>query len=245
LIQVEDVRGGKTTFADMAYKYLLSRILSHTLKPGESLRVKDLAAEMRLSITPVSRAIDRLIGEGFLEIRPGLGPYVRSPSVQNILELFDARCMCEIHAVQRGMQNIDDTFLQKMASLVEAYEVAFAARDGAIETRIKAAEVGRDLHLHILSLWPNEYVLSWYTQMNVHIRCFQLARANYMRRDSATQEHRSIYQALANQDCAGAVEALHQHNEEAKKFFLLNVQETIRDMEDNPENPGGDAKAWR
>lgn len=232
MIQVEDVRNGKTTFTDMAYRYILSRIWSHALKPGQSLRVKDLAAEMHLSITPVGRAIDRLVGEGFAEVKPGLGPFVRMPSVQDVLELYDARTMCETYAVQEGMQYVDETFLQKLSALVDAYDAAFMARDGTIETRIKTAEMDRELHLQVVSLWSNAQVLSWYTQMNVHIKSFQLARASYMRRIGALQEHRQIYEALEKRDCAAAIEALREHGEGSKESFMLNVEESSDEIQE-------------
>jgi DNA-binding GntR family transcriptional regulator len=224
LIQVEDVRNGKTTFTDMAYKYILSSILSHELKPGQKLRVKDLATDMQLSITPVGRAVDRLAGEGFVEFKPGLGPYVSAPSVRDILELYDARTMCETYAIQAGIQLVDDSFLHQLANHIEAYKVSFAAMDGSLETRRQAAEIDRELHLHIVSLWPNDKVHTWYSQMNVHIKSFQLTRTSYQRREGALQEHRLIYEALVCRDVTGAIKALHQHGAGSKESFLLNVK---------------------
>jgi DNA-binding GntR family transcriptional regulator len=140
--------------------------------------------------------------------------------------------MCETYAVQEGMRYIDEAFLQKLSALVDAYDAAFMARDGTIETRIKTAEMDRELHLQVVSLWPNAQVLSWYTQMNVHIKSFQLARASYMRRIGALQEHRQIYEALEKRDCAAAIEALREHGEGSKESFILNVKESSREIQE-------------
>lgn len=56
---------------------------------GEPLVATALAAELRLSPTPVREALARLAGEGVLEHRPGRGYFAPSPSASDIAELYD------------------------------------------------------------------------------------------------------------------------------------------------------------
>lgn len=55
---------------------------------GEPLVATALAAELRLSPTPVREALARLAGEGVLEHRPGRGYFAPSPSASDIAELY-------------------------------------------------------------------------------------------------------------------------------------------------------------
>ncbi|NJC42062.1 DNA-binding GntR family transcriptional regulator [Brevundimonas alba] len=56
---------------------------------GEPLVATALAAELRLSPTPVREALARLAGEGVLEHRPGRGYFAPSPSTSDIAELYE------------------------------------------------------------------------------------------------------------------------------------------------------------
>ena len=56
---------------------------------GEPLVATALAAELRLSPTPVREALARLAGEGVLEHRPGRGYFAPSPSASDIAELYE------------------------------------------------------------------------------------------------------------------------------------------------------------
>src|SRR5687767_8721292 len=106
-MQAVDLRSARNTLGDLVYGHLLDAILSHELRPGMRLRPEDLAVQMGLSPTPVKHALARLAGEGLVEHRAGLGPFVAEPTVAEILDLYDCRLMCELHAVREGFGQID------------------------------------------------------------------------------------------------------------------------------------------
>src|SRR5829696_6812660 len=124
MMQVVDLRGAKNTLSDLAYGYLLEAILSHELQPGMRLRPEDLAARMGLSPTPVKHALARLAGEGLVEHRAGLGPFVAEPTVPEILDLYGCRLMCELHSIREGFARIDDAFLAELRRRLAAHEAA-------------------------------------------------------------------------------------------------------------------------
>jgi DNA-binding GntR family transcriptional regulator len=219
MMQVVDLRSAKNSLSDLAYGYLLEAILSHELQPGTRLRPEDLAAQMGLSPTPVKHALARLAGEGLVQHRAGLGPFVAEASVDEVAELYDCRLMCETHAIREGFARIDDPFLADLAQCQDAHAMAFTARDGTDERQRLAIEADRDFHLCYMRLWPNERTHIWYTQLNVHIRSYQLTNNTAGRLD-ALAEHRAIYEAMAARDLDGALAAVRQHLERAKQSFL-------------------------
>ncbi len=183
-----DIRAGKTTFADMAYRAILEGIVSHKLAPGSSLRAKELAEVLNISRTPIERALERLAGEGLVEFRPGLGPYVAEPSVSEILDLYDARMMLETHAIAEGIDRIDNAFLGRLLELIDRREEACRAIDGSYEMAYAAKDAGREPHLHVMSLSRNQRLLTWYRQVSVHIQSFRLVNIPSRYRPSSAGE---------------------------------------------------------
>ncbi len=220
-----DLRNAKVNLSDVAYRHILKLILSHQLPPGSRLRPEDIAATVGLSPTPIKQALARLAGEGLVELRPGQGPYVSAPTIPEILELYDARLMCEVHAVQEGIDNVDEAFLSDLGELLAQQEAAAAGADGSVDSRRRLAEADKEIHRHIVSLCRNRKVESWYRQLNVHIKSFQLAHYDdYRRLEESIREHRAVYRALKRKDAGSAAEALRQHGTKSKQSFMSRAR---------------------
>ncbi|MCL4499388.1 MAG: GntR family transcriptional regulator [Chloroflexi bacterium] len=222
VIQASDVRNGKTNFSHMAYRYILSRILSLDLKPGDSLRVRDLAPKLGISPPPIERALERLAGEGLVEFRPGKGPFVSEPTVSEVLELYDVRLMFELHAVREGIGQVDEPFLAQMDELLGVHETACNAlkENYCHSLHLALTKADSDVHFHLISLWPNRKVESWYSQASTHIKSFQLVRKSWFYREGTVEEHRAIYQALENRNVVAAIDAIRRHEMAARQSLL-------------------------
>src|SRR5919205_2279212 len=143
-MQIVDLRSAKNTLGELAYGHLLTAILSHELQPGTRLRPEDLAVTLGLSPTPVKHALARLAGEGLVVHRAGLGPFVAEPTVEEILELYDCRLMCELHAIREGFKHVDRPFIAELSRYLEVHEVACAARDETFDSQRAVIEADRD-----------------------------------------------------------------------------------------------------
>ncbi len=218
----EEIRNGKTSFSDMAYRYIFNGILSMELKPGDSLRVRDLAPLMSISPTPIERALERLAGEGLVEFKPGKGPFVAEATVEEVLELYDVRMMFELFAVERGIDNANAVFLRMMDELVDRHQAACEALKENYSYRLHVAqhEADRDLHQHITSLWPNSKVQNWFRQANIPIKAFQVLQGSWFYREASFEEHREIRRALGTQNAEAAKRAVELHEAASKKAFL-------------------------
>jgi DNA-binding GntR family transcriptional regulator len=219
MIQATDLRKAKTSLSELAYRHLLNAIVAHELPPGAPLRPPDLAQRMGLSPTPVKDALARLAGEGLVEYRPGLGPFVAAPTVAEIVDLYGCRLMCELHALREGFSRIDEPFIQEVRVLVDTHEAAMTARDGSYERQRQLAEADRDFHLSYLRLWPNSKAITWYTQLNVHIRSDLIAN-RVGGRPGTLIEHREIFDALVARNLERALTAVRRHVEASRDSFL-------------------------
>jgi DNA-binding GntR family transcriptional regulator len=222
MMQVVDLRSAKNTLGDLAYGYLLRAILSHELRPGMRLRPEDLAAQMGLSPTPVKHALARLAGEGLVEHRTGLGPFVAEPTVDEILDLYGCRLMCELHVVREGFNRVDDRFLEELHRRLDEHAAACAVRDDTFESQRRVLEADRDFHQCYMELWPNAKATAWYSQLNTHIRSFQISN-RMIARPGMLVEHQDIYTAFAARDLDRTLDAVRTHLELAKQSFLVRA----------------------
>src|SRR6266704_2236481 len=91
---------------DAVYEALRQAIVSSLMKPGERLKVDELAQKLGVSLTPVRSAIQQLANEGLVEIRPRSGTFVASLSPRDVEETFEIRCALECLAGEKASGNI-------------------------------------------------------------------------------------------------------------------------------------------
>jgi DNA-binding GntR family transcriptional regulator len=84
-------RGGlvrRPQLADEVATHLRGLIMSGRLRPGERVRLDDVAEQLGVSITPVREALLTLRGEDMVELEPRRGYVVAPLSKQDILDVF-------------------------------------------------------------------------------------------------------------------------------------------------------------
>ena len=86
------------TKVDAIYEQLRGRILSGRLKPGEKLDQSLLAAQMRVSRTPLRQALLRLASERLIETEPHRSAVVAPLSLVEIEDLYQSRRVLEVDA---------------------------------------------------------------------------------------------------------------------------------------------------
>lgn len=96
---------GHRTLAEKAFGMLHDAIVSGTLHPGERLPIEDLGGAMGMSPMPIREALRRLDGVGLVENIPHRGARVTELSIDDLKEVYDARLMLEIPAIQRAAEN--------------------------------------------------------------------------------------------------------------------------------------------
>ncbi|MEO8373149.1 MAG: GntR family transcriptional regulator [Candidatus Solibacter sp.] len=140
------------SLAEKAYLVIREQILRGQLPLGCGLSRRALAAELGMSMAPVSEALQRLASEGLVESRPRVGTLVRVPTEKQVREhyivrealesqsarLFAAKAsLRERQEVQRMAETMDALFEQCVGSQRSA-ELVFAAQSHhfALHTRI-------------------------------------------------------------------------------------------------------------
>src|SRR5690606_14213188 len=76
------------------YSRLRSLVIGFEFRPGEHLRIPDLAQMRGVSATPIREALQRLYKESLITMTPHRGLYNRIPNLTEMRDLYGMRDVC-------------------------------------------------------------------------------------------------------------------------------------------------------
>jgi DNA-binding GntR family transcriptional regulator len=103
-LAVDDSR--ERTLADRAYSTLHDAIVRGRLAPGERLPIEELAGSLNMSPMPVREALRRLDAVGLVEHVPHRGATVTELSMEDLVNVYEARLALEPLAVGHAAERI-------------------------------------------------------------------------------------------------------------------------------------------
>jgi DNA-binding GntR family transcriptional regulator len=115
---------GHRTLAEKAFAMLHEAILVGTLHPGERLPIGDLAEVMNLSPMPIREALRRLDAAGLVEHIPHRGARVAGLTIEDLIEVYDARLLLELPAIAGAAENFTPEDEHAVAASLERLEEA-------------------------------------------------------------------------------------------------------------------------
>ncbi len=129
------------TLVDRVHQRIWSWINTGKLKPGDWLRIQELARALRVSETPVREALIRLQQNGIVESIPHVGTRVRRFTPRDIQEVFDLREALECYALQRAAANLSNAALRRLRRRLKHAE-------GRLNDGNLAPALAADMELH-------------------------------------------------------------------------------------------------
>lgn len=218
--------------SDSVYEALRNAILSSAFQPGQRLDVRELAAQLGVSPTPIKEAITRLEAEALIEVRPRSGTFVTAVSPEDIYETFEIRCALECLAGEKAIAHATPDDLSRLRAVADSMATA------SDDSTHSASNVA--FHKTIVALARSDRLRDTYETLDAHI---QIARIHLGRRDWTERltrehaEHLAIVDAITARDREGAVNALRTH-------IMRAADSLIRDLREVHER-GGEAAAER
>ncbi len=100
--------------AGLAYEEVKRRIIECDYRPGAKLSEARIAEEMGFGRSPIRTAFSRLQAEGWIEVNPQSGTYVRTPTEGEIRDIFETRLLLETHVTRAAARNIDPEQLRRL-----------------------------------------------------------------------------------------------------------------------------------
>jgi DNA-binding GntR family transcriptional regulator len=195
-------------------------IINGELRPGEHLVEQELAAQLGVSRQPVREALQRLHGEGWVDLRPALGAFVHSPTSEEADQLLAARTLLEAESARLAAQNATPELVEQLWKLQATGETALAEDDEAGMVAANAA-----LHAQILSMSANKIIAELIGLVDRRVRWYYrpIARA---RGQEAWDEHRELIEVIASRNGRKAGDLMRKHTERTRKIYQQRTDES-------------------
>jgi DNA-binding GntR family transcriptional regulator len=118
-----------STQQDDTYAALRQWVTVGRVRPGERLKIRDVAAALGVGVMPVRSALQRLAAEGALTHSPNRGVAVPRLSRAEFDDVLQARLLLEGEAAERGALRMTDAALARLRTLARAMARALRVPD--------------------------------------------------------------------------------------------------------------------
>jgi DNA-binding GntR family transcriptional regulator len=176
------------------YDLLRKRIVACApgYEPGGQLNMTQLAAELKISITPIKDAIRRLQADGLVETKPRQGIFVSTMSNDDLEHLVAVRRGLEVLAADLFVPPVDPAVVAGMEAELEAW----------LEERRRGdaqAAYAHHIAFHQLAVAAsgNRFVQRLYEQLHAHVSiAFAYYTRSFNQTDDEVLRHRRLLDAL-------------------------------------------------
>lgn len=198
---------------ERAYRSIIRLILSGSFRPGDFLLEMDLAPKLKMSRTPVSRALGRLVTEGFLNKLPKKGCFIPLPTPEDAKQIFSAREAVEGKAAGEAAINATEDEIEDLGKFIETDENAVRSKE-----RETFAENNELFHTGIARASGNRYLEKWcrniFWRSNIYIfyfDSFYKPQEKNMIEQLTPSQHQAILEAIKARDPQLAERMMREH----------------------------------
>ncbi len=200
-----------TGITESLSEYLRSLIIDQKLKPGQKLNEIELSSKLGISRSPLREAFRVLSGEQLVEIVPRKGSYVTRISMEDCIEIFEAREMLEVFAV--GLLE------RKKMRKIPGVEKAMDASSGIIfpvdaepEEKFRYLKAIANFHINLVGATGNSKLTYYYDCLFPNLARYQ---AMYVfiegLMENSQKEHREIYSMIQAGKYKDARQCIQKH----------------------------------
>ena len=186
---------------------LEQRIVEGELSNGKRLDETELSGFYGVSRTPVREALQRLAESGLAEHLPRRGTFVRSPSLSQLVEMFEVMAELECMAIRLAARRATSNDIDALEKDNETCRAAVAANDTK-----KYYEVNARLHDRIYQMSGNSFLANEARRLHDRLRPFRRLQLRVRgRMEESMAEHDIILAALRDGDADRAMETMKKH----------------------------------
>lgn len=192
---------------DQVTHALRAALIAGELRPDVVYSAPSLAAQFRVSATPVREAMLDLVKEGLVEVVRNKGFRVTALSGRDLDEYTEIRALIEIPVIERLAETADHAALEALRPVAAAIVAAAERRD-----LIGYLESDRQFHLGLLELGGNRRLVEVVGDLRKRSRLYGLTRlAERGALVASAREHEEILDLLLAGDAAGVRRAMSEH----------------------------------
>ena len=186
---------------------LEQRIVEGELGNGKRLDETELSRFYGVSRTPVREALQRLAESGLAEHLPRRGTFVRSPSLGQLVEMFEVMAELECMAIRLAARRATSNDIDALEKDNETCRAAVSANDTK-----KYYEINARLHGRIYQMSGNSFLANEARRLHDRLRPFRRLQLRVRgRMEESMAEHDIILAALRDGDADRAMETMKKH----------------------------------
>lgn len=214
------------------YQDLKEKLINCIYPPGSMLNEVQLAAEYGLSRTPIREAVSRLEMDGYVKIMPKKGIYVTDISLNDVMQIFQARIEIEPIALRMSAPylNIDELMMFRNKFEQDEPDISNAFR---LDTA---------MHLFLIEHCGNSYIIEMMRKLfDDNTKVVIASKQNQVKIHDAKCEHLEILDSLiAGSDIEKTAHLMKTHIETCRRsaldyFYSLEYSHTTLDGAKNKE----------
>lgn len=205
--------------AGSIYELIREDIIAGRLSPNERLKVSDLARRHGTSTNPVREALQQLRGEGFVIFSPNRGARVRPIDEGFVRDIFEIAVLIEPFLTRWFVGMSTEGQIAEVEAIqneIEELNFRDEVRHSELDTRFHRIMYDRHYNRHALDLWwKHRQILAAIS------RRFPFSIS---RRNAIIGEHRSLLQALKDQDADRAADVVARHVEGSGRHIIEQLR---------------------
>jgi DNA-binding GntR family transcriptional regulator len=188
------------------YSYVRDGILHGRLPGGTFLEEEAISLAVGVSRTPVREAFQQLHSERLIDLLPRRGAMVRTVTVQELLEVYDARLMIETHALRA-------ICAARLGPPAEMLTVLDQMQRLPAEQVVEHARLNSAFHRAIVTAGRNAVVAELYAALGSRQERVAVTSVGIDpgRNDLIQQEHVALVAAIGHHDADAASAVLQRH----------------------------------
>lgn len=203
----------KKTLNEQVYNSLKQMIIDDVFEPNQKLNEEYIGELLGVSATPVREAFRQLDSEGFVEIIPYKGVYVRFYTIEELKEVYECREVLEILALELGFKNITCLEIEELISRIDINKEQ--------EDVNLSVETSNYIHDFLIDKSGNNRIKKLIDSMSdVLLRDRNISAFDEVRKDQIYQEHMEILNYIKNKNLPKAKESLSRHIKNGYRYIL-------------------------
>lgn len=203
--------------SDVAFNLLQAMILDLRLAPGAFLNERSLADELGLGRMPVREALARLAKDRFITILPRRGIVVTPLTLDDVLDMFEAREAIECGVAYIAATRATEQDLITLRQLVATVDEARVTSDP--EQFLKDDHA---VHTFLVHMIKNPLLQDAADRLLLHsLRFWRLYWKNRPAKPESMLSHADLLAALESNDPIEAEKAMRDHLQSSRQLVQL------------------------
>lgn len=214
--------GNSVSLSDRVYEYLAERVIRGEIMYGDTLNIKQIAAQLHVSPMPIRDAIKRLEFEQVVTVKPRSNCYVATPSKRATLDAIESRRMIEVFAIRSYCDDIDAADLKSLRGILSHMNgVVHSGRTEPTEQDVREyVELDRQYHSEICRLAHNSYVDRFYRELSLHLSMSAQYGIGVCHGLGPTYEEHEKIVAHLSRNSSAAITVLDEHLIQSRRNVL-------------------------